>query len=336
VTTPTTASAEPAPDRAPAPPPDGAADAASAGPGRLRFHWPVLVLTALFLAATSFFWYRNPWFGPLHHHRVLWYSQPAFVALATVVFFGILRAFTGIRWRDVSRDGRFVLISALALFSLLWWFGRTGSYERYFHGLLPDSPLEPLYGFFYFSLNCFLARTLLPIVLIRTRLRGRARDFGYRRPAFRLWWVYLTLAAVVIAVVWFYASLQPAFQAKYPMARRLLEGDTRIIPVWQFLAYQAAYGLIFVSGESFWRGYIAFGLERDIRWYGLVFMIIPYTMAHYGKPLSETMGAMLTGMVLGYLALRERSFWLGVAAHWSVAIAMDVSALIRVGYHLTW
>jgi hypothetical protein len=299
------------------------------------FRWPVLALMVLFLAAANLFWYRNPWWGPLHNHGTLWYAQPAFMALGALVFFGLLRVFHGLRWRDVSRDGRFVVVSALGLFALLWWFGRTGSYERYFAGTLPDSPLEPLYGFFYFSFNCVLARTLIPILLIRTRLRGRVADFGYRRPEFRLWWVYLGLTLAVVAVVWFYASLQPAFQSKYPMARRLLEGGSEV-PLWQFLAYQAAYGLIFVSGESFWRGYIAFGLERDIRWYGLVFMIIPYTMAHYGKPLSETMGAMLTGLVLGYLALRERSFWLGVAAHWGVAIAMDVSALVRVGIRITW
>lgn len=300
----------------------------------LRFHWPVLALTVLFLVGANLLWYRNPWFGPLHRHQVLWYAQPAFMLVGALFFFGLLRWFAGVRWRDVSRDGRFVVVSALSLFALLWWFGRTGSYERYLDGLLPGSALEPLYGFFYFSLNCVLFRTVIPIVLIRTRLHGRPADYGYRRPAFKLWWVYLSLALVVIAVVWFYASLQPAFQAKYPMARKILDGDG--VPLWQFLTYQAAYGLIFVSGESFWRGYIAFGLEKDIRWYGLVFMIIPYTMAHYGKPLGETMGAMLTGLVLGYLALRERSFWLGVAAHWSVAIAMDVSALVRVGIEITW
>jgi hypothetical protein len=31
--------------------------------------------------------------------------------------------------------------------------------------------------------------------------------------------------------------------------------------------------------------------------------------------------------VLGYLALRHRSFWLGAATHWAVAITMDVMAL---------
>lgn len=101
-----------------------------------------------------------------------------------------------------------------------------------------------------------------------------------------------------------------------------------------FVLYQAAYGLVFISGESFWRGFILFGLERDMGRAALVYMIIPYTMAHYGKPIAETMGAVGAGLVLGYLALRHRSFWLGVAAHWSVALTMDLSAIWRSSSNL--
>jgi hypothetical protein len=38
--------------------------------------------------------------------------------------------------------------------------------------------------------------------------------------------------------------------------------------------------------------------------------------------------------VLGTLALRHRSFWLGVAAHYGVALTMDLSAMVRQGIKL--
>ncbi len=99
--------------------------------------------------------------------------------------------------------------------------------------------------------------------------------------------------------------------------------------------YQLFYGIIFISGESFWRGYIIFGLQKDMGWFALIFMIIPYTMAHYGKPFPETIGAIAAGLVLGYLALKHRNFWLGVAAHWGIVITMDVSAIVRRGIEIT-
>jgi hypothetical protein len=193
--------------------------------------------------------------------------------------------------------------------------------------------MTPLYAFFYFSMSCVLLRLGLPLLLMRFGLRGRVSDYGFRlRGSSQLWWVYLVMALGVCGVVVVYASQQPAFLAKYPLCRAMISGH-RIL-LWHFLLYQLAYFMVFVSGESFWRGYIAFGLEKDLGWLALVFMIIPYVTAHFGKPLPETLGAIITGVVLGGLALKHRSFWLGVLAHYGVALTMDLSAIYRQGMRL--
>jgi membrane protease YdiL (CAAX protease family) len=60
--------------------------------------------------------------------------------------------------------------------------------------------------------------------------------------------------------------------------------------------------------------------------------MIPYVMIHFGKPLPETLGAIIAGLVLGHLALKSRSVWLGIATHVIVATSMDFAALLRRGY----
>ena len=65
-------------------------------------------------------------------------------------------------------------------------------------------------------------------------------------------------------------------------------------------------------------------------------MLIPYVAAHFGKPMLETLGAILAGLFLGYLAWEHRSFWLGVALHWGVALMMDLFALYRRGVTMVW
>jgi membrane protease YdiL (CAAX protease family) len=58
-------------------------------------------------------------------------------------------------------------------------------------------------------------------------------------------------------------------------------------------------------------------------------MMVPYCMIHFGKPMPETLGAILAGIVLGTLSLKSRSIFLGILIHYSVAIAMDLMALYR-------
>jgi uncharacterized protein len=54
---------------------------------------------------------------------------------------------------------------------------------------------------------------------------------------------------------------------------------------------------------------------------------VPYCMIHYGKPMTETLGAIGAGIILGTLAMRTRSIWGGVVIHVGVATMMDALAV---------
>jgi membrane protease YdiL (CAAX protease family) len=58
-------------------------------------------------------------------------------------------------------------------------------------------------------------------------------------------------------------------------------------------------------------------------------MVVPYNMIHYGKTLSESLGAIFAGIILGTIALRTRSIWGGVFVHVAVALTMD---FLTIGY----
>ena len=45
----------------------------------------------------------------------------------------------------------------------------------------------------------------------------------------------------------------------------------------------------------------------------------------------ETLGALVAGTILGYLALRTRSIWPGVLLHGGIALTMDVLAMWQKG-----
>jgi hypothetical protein len=54
-------------------------------------------------------------------------------------------------------------------------------------------------------------------------------------------------------------------------------------------------------------------------------------MIHFGKPLPEAIGSIVTGFVLGTMCLESRSIWGGAFVHVSVACGMDLLSLWQRG-----
>ena len=75
----------------------------------------------------------------------------------------------------------------------------------------------------------------------------------------------------------------------------------------------------------------SFALARSIGSLAVFVMVVPYSMIHLSKPLAECLGSILTGIVLGTVALRTKSIFGGVAVHCMVAWGMDLSALAQKG-----
>lgn len=256
-------------------------------------------------------------------------SLALYILAGTLVYFGLLRWLTGVRFSDVSAEGRFVVVSAMLLLIVFLVFGRSDAYRRVFEPLVPKDARTPLLGFAYFTTCSLIFRLIVPYLLVRFKLRQPPRSYGYAlRGGTKMRWVYLGLFVVVVPVV-VWASTRPDFQATYPQARGVLIGDEASLRL--FILYQAAYFMMFLSGESFWRGYMTFGLGRDLDIAAIPWMVMMYSIGHYGKPILEVNGSIVAGFTLGYLALRHRSFFLGALLHWSIALTMDLSVLCQRG-----
>ena len=89
------------------------------------------------------------------------------------------------------------------------------------------------------------------------------------------------------------------------------------------------YAASFLALEFFFRGFILFSLKRVMGSYAIFVMIVPYCMIHFHKPVAEVVGAIFAGIVLGTLAMATRSIWFGVLIHISVAVSMDLLAIMH-------
>ena len=163
---------------------------------------------------------------------------------------------------------------------------------------------------------------LLPLVVIK--LSGqRIREQGLELKGLRehAWIYFLCFAVVFVCVVG--VSFSEEFASYYPFYRLANRSWA------DFIAWEMLYAAQFFSLEFFFRGWWLKAGKRAMGSHAIFVMVVPYVMIHFGKPMLETVGAIIAGVVLGTLAMKTRSIWSGFLIHVSVAVSMDIAALIQ-------
>lgn len=191
------------------------------------------------------------------------------------------------------------------------WLGGTPVADRQFHACLIWAGATVVF---------FL---IVPALIVRfwhgeplSSIGFRAAGVGRHLP------VYLGLFALMVPVL-LLVSRRPDFLDTYPFVRRAL-AERRVLIVWE-----AAYVFQFFALEAFFRGYLLFTTARVAPKAAIAVVAAPYTMIHFHKPFPECLGALGAGLLLGFLALRYRSFLGGVVLHSLVAVTMDLLAVSR-------
>jgi membrane protease YdiL (CAAX protease family) len=182
-------------------------------------------------------------------------------------------------------------------------------------------------GLVYWALFSTFTYVIPPLLVIVLVFREPLGNYGIKvRGAVREWWLYVVFFAVMWPLL-LIVSRSGHFQETYPFYR-LGDGE----PLWpNFWRWELVYWLQFVGLEFFFRGFMVHGLKHRFGGYAIFVMMVPYCMIHYRKPLPETCGAIVAGIVLGFMSLKTRSIWLGAAIHITVAVSMDFLSLWRRG-----
>lgn len=206
---------------------------------------------------------------------------------------------------------------------LLWRLGFEDT-ARTVHAAFAD----PVSGSFTLLLSwaCGIILVLLVLPAVALRLTGaRLRDFGLRlgHGDARIYAILFLLMLPFVAG----AAMTPDFSSYYPFYK--VPPDQ---PLWpRFAVWEAAYILQFLAVEFFFRGAMLHVARHRFGAWAILLPLLPYMMIHFGKPWPESAGAVVAGLVLGYLSLRTGSILYGVALHVGVALTMDFAALAVTG-----
>ncbi|MHB0912385.1 MAG: CPBP family glutamic-type intramembrane protease [Armatimonadota bacterium] len=159
----------------------------------------------------------------------------------------------------------------------------------------------------------------LPMVLILLVLREEPAAYGWTSGEGRGYKLAGILFALILPLL-FWAATKPEYRNYYPMNPSARDSLTA------FIRFELVYGVYLLCWEFFFRGFLLFGFSRSIGLWGAVFaQAIPFGIMHYGKP--EFAGSFVSGLVLGWLAARSKSFAPCFALHWAISITFDILVL---------
>ena len=238
-------------------------------------------------------------------------------------------------------DGAVIGVATIACVSLalLEYYGSSTDYKilEPLVGLFVERPQDVMRDIFrrgdraelfrlaYWSAATFLLYFLLPALYVKGILREKLADYGLRtKGTLSHAWIYFSMYLAVLPFVVAVAFTEP-FQRTYPFY------NNAGASIGDFLAWELLYAAQFFSLEFFFRGFLIHGARSRFGYYAVLLSVVPYCMIHFGKPLPETLGAVIAGLVLGTISMFTRNIWLGVLIHVSVAVTMDLLSLTIQG-----
>lgn len=222
----------------------------------------------------------------------------------------------------IPRELVLVLLPASLCLTFMQYYGLARHFDLFFPDVTGNDGLMQLYHLLWWCFATWTGYFIIPAFIIWAQGK-RLSEFGLRRPEGGThFWLYgaLFLGALPFLIM---ASASDSFLDMYPFYRPGLD-----YPMY-WAIFEVCYLLTFVTVEFFFRGFLIFGLEKHFGDASVLVAAIPYCMIHFGKPMPETLSAILGACILGTLALRTRSIYGGVVVHQLVAITMDLLALWR-------
>ncbi len=224
-----------------------------------------------------------------------------------------------------------LVIAAVAVISALFALVGTPAFYDCCLGAFTEGGT---YGFLAPSLYQFAAAFVLFLVvpwLIVTRLLGeRPADYGWRMGTLRDNLLTLSWGIPLVFVLAALSAAKPEFQAQYPLfISRLPAFPLRGQNVAVFALYEFTYVFYYVGYEFFFRGFALCGLKPAWgKWGAILFQAAVSTLLHYDKPLPELITAFPGGIVFGLVALRGRSLFPVIIAHWLLGVFLDLLVLL--------
>lgn len=224
--------------------------------------------------------------------------------------------------KDLDAQSVFVLTAAAVLLILHEGIGGQACFRMLFEGVIdPDKML--FWGWGWWSLMQFVLGLVVPLACMVLFFKRGFVEMGLGLGDWRVAGLALAVYLPAVAVGTWFVSDMPAMLAYYPRFK-LAALDWNL-----FWATQGFALLYFIGWEYFFRGFILFGLLPRFGLLAVFIQTVPFAAMHFTKPLVEGLTSVIGGIVLGFVVVRVRSFWVAVPLHMAQYFLLILWCVLR-------
>ena len=154
---------------------------------------------------------------------------------------------------------------------------------------------------------------VIPLSISYLLFREKPSDFGIRAGNWKLGLISVVVCLSIMAVVIYGIADLQDFKDYYRLPKDIN---------WGKLYIDTAFFMF--SWEFIFRGYMLFGLEKEVGKTAIFSQAIPFALLYTGKPELEALTALFGGYILGYISYRTRSFLPCFVIHFGLYMMMRV------------
>ncbi|HHN82115.1 MAG TPA: CPBP family intramembrane metalloprotease [Methanomicrobia archaeon] len=177
---------------------------------------------------------------------------------------------------------------------------------------LPTSSFD---GFIFKEFVLYLAIPLVVAYALRRSVRPFGIALGDRKKVARYAMMLYGIGIPFMIV----GSRMSAFRSYYP---RFSFGSWE-----EFIYWELMIGILMLSTEFLFRGFLMFGCKRAGRW-AILLQAVPYAYIHLGKPMLEVYYSFFAGLAFGYIDWESKSIFPSFLVHWCASVTFDILCMV--------
>lgn len=229
-------------------------------------------------------------------------------------------------FKEADPKAVWIFFVSLVVIVLFMYQGRHTFFREHFAGDLSDSNALDWLAYTYMHICTFILFFLIPAAIVIFVFKRSLSEFGFTVGDWHFGLKFVSLWIIVTTPLVYLNSFMPNFQKEYPLVP--LAGKN----IGWFFLWALIYLVYYIGWEFLFRGFMQIGLKPVLgAFYSICVQTVPSTIIHFGKPEGETVTAIFAGIIFGAVALRTRSIFWPLLAHFYTGMANDIFCLVNRG-----